>query len=109
MRFRTGVLVGLAVGYVFGTRAGRARYLQIKDRWDGFAESPMVQAAVEPVKEAIEPVVQPIREAMRPTGTDDESVLSADQLKERLATPGSPTEVRLGARQLPGETVRERF
>ena len=41
MRFRTGVLVGLAVGYVFGTRAGRARYLQIKDRWDGFAESPM--------------------------------------------------------------------
>ena len=30
MRFRTGMLVGLAAGYVAGTRAGRERYEQIK-------------------------------------------------------------------------------
>jgi hypothetical protein len=29
MRFRTGVLVGLAVGYYYGAKAGRERYLQI--------------------------------------------------------------------------------
>jgi len=29
MRFRTGVLVGLAVGYYYGAKAGRDRYLQI--------------------------------------------------------------------------------
>lgn len=29
MRFRTGVLVGLAVGYYYGSKAGRERYLQI--------------------------------------------------------------------------------
>jgi membrane protein DedA with SNARE-associated domain len=30
MRFRTGMLVGVAVGYVLGARAGRERYEQIK-------------------------------------------------------------------------------
>lgn len=32
MRFRLGMLVGGAIGYVLGARAGRARYEQIK-RW----------------------------------------------------------------------------
>jgi hypothetical protein len=31
MRFRTGVLVGLAVGYYYGAKAGRERYQQIDD------------------------------------------------------------------------------
>lgn len=30
MRFRTGLLVGLAAGYYFGSRAGRERYEQIR-------------------------------------------------------------------------------
>jgi hypothetical protein len=30
MRFRTGVLIGAAVGYVMGAKAGRERYEQIK-------------------------------------------------------------------------------
>jgi hypothetical protein len=34
MRFRTGLVVGLAVGYYFGTRAGRERYEQI-EQWLG--------------------------------------------------------------------------
>ncbi|MEX1134196.1 MAG: YtxH domain-containing protein [Acidimicrobiia bacterium] len=31
MRFRTGIVVGVAFGYVLGARAGRGRYEQIKD------------------------------------------------------------------------------
>ena len=31
MRFRTGLLVGLALGYYLGTRAGLERYEQIQD------------------------------------------------------------------------------
>ena len=30
MRFRTGLVAGVALGYVLGTRAGRERYEQIK-------------------------------------------------------------------------------
>jgi len=32
MRFRTGLLVGLAIGYYYGTKAGRERFQQI-DRY----------------------------------------------------------------------------
>jgi hypothetical protein len=31
MRFTTGALIGLAVGYYFGTKAGRERYEQIEE------------------------------------------------------------------------------
>ncbi|MEX1004091.1 MAG: YtxH domain-containing protein [Acidimicrobiia bacterium] len=30
MRFRLGMIIGGAIGYVLGARAGRARYVQIK-------------------------------------------------------------------------------
>ena len=33
MRGKAGVVVGLAIGYVLGTRAGRERYEQIKTQW----------------------------------------------------------------------------
>jgi len=31
MRFRTGVLAGFALGYYYGTKAGRERYQQIEE------------------------------------------------------------------------------
>jgi len=33
MRGKAGLVVGLAIGYVLGTRAGRERYEQIKAQW----------------------------------------------------------------------------
>ncbi|GAA5209694.1 hypothetical protein [Microbacterium kyungheense] len=33
MRGKAGLVIGLAVGYVLGTRAGRERYEQIKAQW----------------------------------------------------------------------------
>ena len=33
MRGKAGVVIGLAVGYVLGSRAGRERYDQIKTQW----------------------------------------------------------------------------
>ncbi|GAA3937656.1 hypothetical protein [Microbacterium soli] len=33
MRGKVGLVVGLGVGYVLGTRAGRERYEQIKTQW----------------------------------------------------------------------------
>jgi len=42
---RTAFIVGAAVGYVFGTRAGRERYEQIKKAARQLAQNPSVQSA----------------------------------------------------------------
>jgi hypothetical protein len=44
--------LGLGVGYVFGARAGRERYEQIKQAAAGFMERPEVQQAVEKARTA---------------------------------------------------------
>jgi hypothetical protein len=54
MGFRTGLLVGLGVGYVLGSKAGRERYEQIRRTWNGFTGNPTVQRAVATSKEAAE-------------------------------------------------------
>jgi hypothetical protein len=33
MKFRFGLIIGLAIGYVLGTRAGYERYQQIQSTW----------------------------------------------------------------------------
>ena len=42
MRFRTGLIIGLAVGYLLGTRAGRERYEQIQGALRGLLEGDLV-------------------------------------------------------------------
>ena len=43
MGFKTGVLVGLGVGYVLGARAGRERYEDIERLWNRVSGAPQVQ------------------------------------------------------------------
>jgi hypothetical protein len=45
MRFRLTFLIGLAAGYVLGSRAGRERYEQIMTTVRGLQENPAVQSA----------------------------------------------------------------
>ena len=51
MRFRWGVIVGFAAGYVLGSRAGRERYEQIRRWWGQFTGSPTVHRATERARE----------------------------------------------------------
>jgi hypothetical protein len=51
MRFRAGIAVGLATGYVLGTKAGRERYEQIKRWWRSVSGSPQVHQLTEKSKE----------------------------------------------------------
>ncbi|WP_396667169.1 hypothetical protein [Microbacterium sp. R86528] len=46
MRGKSGLVVGLAVGYVLGTRAGRERYDQIKTQWNKLWQLDVVQDQV---------------------------------------------------------------
>lgn len=50
MRGKIGLVVGLGVGYVLGTRAGRARYEQIKTQWLKVWNLDIVQERVEDAK-----------------------------------------------------------
>ena len=54
MGFKTGLLVGLGVGYVLGTKAGRERYDELKSSWDQFMGNPSVQSVVTKSKEVVE-------------------------------------------------------
>jgi hypothetical protein len=54
MGFKTGMLVGLGVGYVLGAKAGRERYEELKASWDQFMGNPSVQRAVSKGREAVE-------------------------------------------------------
>lgn len=46
MGTKTGIVVGLAAGYVLGSRAGRERYQQIKTQWLKVWNAPAVQKQV---------------------------------------------------------------
>lgn len=47
MRYRLTFVAGLAVGYVFGTRAGRERYERLRQTAQRLAENPAVRNATE--------------------------------------------------------------
>ncbi|MGH2705730.1 MAG: YtxH domain-containing protein [Actinomycetota bacterium] len=43
--FKRGAFIGFAAGYVFGARAGRERYEQIRHVWARFKRSPAMMRA----------------------------------------------------------------
>ncbi|WP_223622677.1 hypothetical protein [Microbacterium sp. EST19A] len=53
MKGKIGLVVGLGVGYVLGTRAGRERYEQIKTQWLKLYHTDPVQERVEMVKDFV--------------------------------------------------------
>ncbi len=52
MRFRTGLITGLSVGYVLGARAGRERYDQLVAWWEQIRGDDHVAAALTKVADA---------------------------------------------------------
>ncbi|WP_417564612.1 YtxH domain-containing protein [Microbacterium sp.] len=51
MRGKVGLVIGLGVGYVLGTRAGRERYEQIKEQAEKLWNLPPVQDRVDQLKD----------------------------------------------------------
>jgi hypothetical protein len=63
MRFRFGFFLGLAVGYVLGTKAGRARYEQILQWWGQVKSSEQAQQLGADVRVAASKAGQRVGEA----------------------------------------------
>lgn len=53
MKGKAGLVLGVALGYVLGARAGRARYEQIKRGATAVWETPLVQQGVSAVKSSV--------------------------------------------------------
>lgn len=51
MRGKAGLVIGIGIGYVLGTRAGRERYEQIKTQWLKVWNADPVQKQVSKVKD----------------------------------------------------------
>lgn len=51
MKGKVGVVIGLAAGYILGSRAGHERYDQIKEQWLKLWNADPVQKQVEKVKD----------------------------------------------------------
>ncbi|MEX0663882.1 MAG: hypothetical protein WD598_03800 [Acidimicrobiia bacterium] len=56
---RTGLVVGFAVGYYFGAKAGRERYQQLRKLLDRAGPVSKVRAAVELGRERLREAVEP--------------------------------------------------
>ena len=53
MRFKTGLVIGLGVGYVLGAKAGRERYEQIRGAFQQIAGSDRVSSVTAKGKSAV--------------------------------------------------------
>ncbi len=82
MRGKAGLVIGLAVGYVLGTRAGRERYEQIKEQWLKVWNLDPVQEQVGKVKEFAKST------AMALPSTLWDSAVKVTQAASSKGTPG---------------------
>jgi len=70
MRFRFGLVTGMATGYYLGARAGRQRYLQINRALARLRRSEAFEVAVDSAKSVVEDGVEKARSAVESRADD---------------------------------------
>ncbi|GAA2824813.1 hypothetical protein FB468_1926 [Leucobacter komagatae] len=103
MKGKVGFVLGAAVGYVLGTRAGRARYEQIKRGAIAVWETPLVQQGVTAVKGSVNDQVQSVKAA---AGRAAKSAFAAATQPNREESSASRSAAAPTA-QLPSRTTGE--
>jgi hypothetical protein len=68
MNFRTGLIVGGAIGYIYGTKAGREKYDQLLESYDRLKSEPTIQQVMEeiegtPIDKARQAIAEQLRSA----------------------------------------------
>ena len=89
MKIKTVLVASVAagIGYVLGTKAGRARFEQIRARAVEFAESPKVQETVSTLSETVKQSAHKL-----PDPVADVVTAVADSVKGSTSEPASPSE-----------------
>jgi hypothetical protein len=91
MRGKAGLVVGIAIGYVLGTRAGRERYEQIKAQWLKVWNLDPVQEQVGKVKDFAK------TQAMALPSTLWDSAVKVAQAAGSKGTPGQKLDAAIKA------------
>jgi hypothetical protein len=101
--------IGIAAGYVLGSRSGRAAYDKIKARaasvWDSKPVQDKVHAATEAVKEKAPEVADQLGEAARRAGTVIGSAMHHDSATGNGKAKTSDADASLGASGTTGDHV----
>jgi len=91
MKGKAGLVVGIAIGYVLGSRAGRERYDQIKEQWLKVWNMDQVQEQVGKVKDFAK------TQAMALPSTLWDSAVKVAQAAGSKGTPGQKLDAAIKA------------
>jgi hypothetical protein len=92
MRFRTGLIIGMAVGYYLGTRAGRERYEQIEEWLDRIRSTTTYQDARTKLSDGVREGGTAARRLLdEKTGGAVSQALGQDPATDAEAAVGDPT------------------
>jgi hypothetical protein len=80
MKFRTGIAIGLGVGFVLGARAGRERYDQLKSAYDAVRTNKTVRRVTSTADRSTAKVRRAAGEGL---------VTASDKIRQRAETNGS--------------------
>lgn len=95
------VLAGAAVGYVFGTKAGRERYEQIKDRTAALWHDPHVQRTVHRIEDGVKDTAAEVQEKVTEAVKDASSSAASFVQRNDHRDNGRPDDARPDNAELP--------